>query len=110
MTKDRWLEIKDLIKEKFGINDESTDVYDEQGGVNVEWLEFKGPLGLMRLEYETKPVILDKKTHGSNRMGSEAAIQYIYSSTEKSAKLYAYRFDHTLNDWQEIDLTELSFN
>jgi hypothetical protein len=109
MTKDRWLEIKDLIKEKFGINDEDAENYDEQGGVVVEWLEFNGPLGLMRLEYETKPVILDKKTHGSNRIGSEATVQYIYSPTEKTAKLYAYRFDKARDDWQEIDLTELSF-
>lgn len=110
MTKDRWLEIKDLINEKFGIIDQDTDLYDEQGGVNVEWLEFKGPLGRMRLEYETKPVIIDKKSHGSNRMGSEATIQYIYSPTEFTTKLYAYRFNDAQDDWQEIDLTELSFN
>lgn len=110
MTKDRWLEIEDAIKEKFGIVAKDADVYDEQGGMEVEWIEFNGPLGLMRLEYETKPVILDKKTHGSNRMGSEASVQYIYSPTEKTSKLFFYRFNEALNDWQEIDLSELSLN
>jgi hypothetical protein len=108
MTKERWLEIKDLIKERFGKLEEGADSYEEQGGVEVSWLQFETPLGLIRLEYETKPVIIDKKTHGSNRMGSEAHVQYIYSPTEKNAKLYAYKYDEPSEDWQEIDLNQLA--
>lgn len=109
MTNDRWLEIKDLVKEKFSLEDEGEDSYEEQGGMVIQWLEFDGPLGLMRLEYETKPVILDKKAHGSNRMGSTAAVQYIYSDTEKTSKMYAYRYDEAQDTWQEIDLSQISF-
>jgi hypothetical protein len=110
MTKDRWLEIRDIVAEKFGSAQSGEDFYEEEGGTTVEWLEFEGPLGLMRLEYETRPVIVDKKTHGSNRMGSEAKVQYIYSETEKSAKLFAFKFDESSDSWLEIDLSQISFN
>lgn len=108
MTNDRWLEIRDIVKEKFGDVEAGVDQYEEEGGTTIEWLEFDGPLGSMRLEFESRPVILDKKTVGSNRMGSEAHVQYIYSPTEKTTKLYAYRFDSETEDWQEIDLSQLS--
>lgn len=109
MTKDRWLEIQDIVKDKFESIQTGQEFYEEEGGTTLDWLEFEGPLGLMRLEFETRPVVLDKKTHGSNRMGSEAHVQYIYSPTEKISKLYAFKFDENLDDWQEIDLSQLSF-
>lgn len=105
MTKERWLTIKDLVKEKFGDFSSGEESYEEEGGLTIEWLEFDGPLGAMRLEYETRPVVIDKKTIGSHRMGTEAHVQYIYSDTEKISKLYAFKFDEASDNWQEIDMS-----
>jgi hypothetical protein len=41
-------------------------------------------------------------------MGSEAHVQYIYSPTEKNTKLYAYKYNEALDDWQEISMDQLA--
>lgn len=57
----------------------------------------------MRLEYVTKPVILDKKTSYSKRIGSETQVEYVYSEDEKTNQLIAYRWDDGQDDWVEIE-------
>lgn len=103
MTKERWREIVGRIKDNFQIEDEGSYHFDEEGGVDVESIVFNGPLGRMKLEFEEKPVIIDKKTTYSNRIGSETRIEYVYSQSEKSAKLMAYKWDDGIDDWVEME-------
>jgi len=46
---------------------------------------------------------LDKKTNYSNRIGSETKVSYIYSESEKTSRLVAYKWDEGRDDWTEID-------
>ncbi len=103
MTKEKWQEIVGKVKDSFELEDEGGEHLEDEGGVDIEYIIFTGPLGRMRLEFITKPVILDKKTTYSRRIGSETAVDYIYSETEKSEKLNAYKWNDTINDWQEIE-------
>ncbi len=103
MTNDKWKEVLDNIKEKFGVLDEGREHLDDEGGVDVEYMEFQGPLGRMRLEFVTKPVIIDKKMTFSRRIGSETSVEYIYSETEKSEKMMAYKWSESGSEWQKID-------
>lgn len=103
MTPERWKDICGNIKDKFQIEEEGSEHIPEEGGIDIEYLVFKSPLGLMRLEHVTKPVILDKKTTYSKRIGSETKIDYIYSQDEKSSSLIAYKWDEAQSDWLEID-------
>ncbi len=68
-----------------------------------ETVEFKGPLGRMKLIRTVRPLVLNKKTLYSKRGGSNTAVDYIYSDTETVTSLKAFRFDDSQNDWQEID-------
>ncbi len=103
MTKERWKEIIGNIKDNFGILEQGEEHIEDEGGVDIEFVEFNGPLGRMRLEFIEKPLVLDKKTIYSRRIGSETKVDYVYSDTEKSQKMSAYKWDDEQNDWMEID-------
>jgi hypothetical protein len=47
--------------------------------------------------------VLDKKTVFSRRIGSETAVDYVYSEDEKSYKLIAYKWNENNDEWEEID-------
>ena len=103
MLPGKWQEIVGNIKDSFTVEESGGEHLEDEGGTDVEFIVFNGPLGRMRLEFVSKPVVLDKKTKYSNRVGSETVIDYIYSQDEKSHKLKAYKWDEALNDWLEME-------
>lgn len=103
MTEERWQEILGQVKDNFPVEQSETVHSDDEGGRDVEFVIFKGPLGRMKLEYESKAVILDKKTNYSNRIGSHTQVEYVYSDLEKSHKLHVYKWDDDSQFWVEIE-------
>lgn len=103
MQPEKWTMIKGNIKDKFSVEDEGEEQIDEEGGINVEYIVFQSPLGKIRLEHISQPVVLDKKTTYSRRIGSETKVDYIYSENERSYKLQAYKWDEENETWKEID-------
>jgi len=103
MTPQKWLDIVSQIKDKFKIEEQKSRQLDDEGGITIEEVIFQGPLGRMRLEFITKPVVLDKKTTYSKRIGSSTKVDYVYSQQEKNYKLKAYRWDEVDQDWLEIE-------
>ena len=91
------------IKDNFQVEDEGSSHMEDDGGVDIEYIVFKGPLGKIRLEFITRPVVLDKKTTYSKRIGSETKVDYIYSEDEKSSILNAYKWNEDKNDWEKMD-------
>ena len=102
MRPEKWENLIGDIKDKFEVEEHDKEHLDEQGGTDIEYIIFKGPLGRMKLEFITKPVILDKKTSYSRRIGSQVDIEYIYSEDEKTHRLTAYKWDTAQNEWIEI--------
>ena len=109
MSPEKWKSIKGQILDNFKNVEEAKESLVEPEVGEREMLEFDGPLGRMRIEFITRPVILDKVTHGSRRIGSEHGVEFIYSEDEFSHTLRAYKWDDNSNDWIEIDLKG-SFN
>lgn len=105
MTPEKWQKIVDNAKDKFNISNEDSIHLEEEGGIDIKFIEFEGPLGRMRLEYIVKPVILDKKTIYTRRIGSETKVDYIYSENEKSHQLIVYKWNDREEDWEEIEGT-----
>jgi len=103
MNQERWQEILGNIKDNFELEDEGKIHLDDEGGVDIEFAEFMGPLGKMRLEFISKPVVLDKKTIYSKRIGSETKVDYVYSEEEKSHQLIAYKWSDDQDDWVEVE-------
>lgn len=103
MTREKWQTILGNIKDNFKIEEEGSEFVDEEGGVSIEFIIFDGPLGRMRLEFVSKPLVVDKKTTYSKRIGSETKIDYVYSDSEKSENLTAYKWDDSQDDWVEME-------
>ena len=51
----------------------------------------------------TRPLVVDKKLHYSNRAGGGSYVEYVYSDTETTSRIRLYRWSDALNDWDEID-------
>ncbi len=103
MTPEKWKNILGNVKDNFVIEEEGSEYLDEEGGIDIEYVVFNGPTGRMRLEFISKPVVLDKKTIYSRRVGSETKVEYVYSQTERTYKLMAYQWDEEEGEWVEME-------
>jgi len=103
MNQEKWVKITNNIKDNFKLEDEGEQHLDDEGGVDIKFVVFNGPLGKIRLEYIVKPVILDKKTTYSRRIGSETKVDYVYSEEDKSHQMIAYKWSDENDDWMEMD-------
>ncbi len=101
MTYERWQDIINKIKSQFTVLTEGKEPLPEGPGER-EFVEFQGPQGKIKLELVKRPVVLDKKTHYSKRIGSSTAIEYVYDEKEQSLTFHAYSWDEAIADWQEI--------
>ena len=108
MSPEKWENLIDDIKDKFEVEKHDKEHLDEQGGTDIEFIIFKSPLGRVKLEFITKPVVLDKKVTYSRRIGSETTVDYVYSEDEKTNRLVAYKWNEIDKDWVEINAD--SFN
>jgi len=103
MTKEKWQNIIGNIKDNFKVEEDGKEHLEQEGGVDIEFIIFNSPLGRVRLELVCKPVILDKKTTYSKRIGAETKIDYVYSEDEKSSKMIAYKWSDDKDEWEEFD-------
>ena len=103
MTQEKWQKIVGLVKDQFAVEEYGSEALDDVPNSSVEFIVFTGPLGKTRLEYTTRPVVLDKKALGSRRIGSESTVQYTYSDTEFSGTFKAYKWDDDRDDWVEME-------
>ena len=103
MLPEKWRGIVGNIKDNFKVEEDGKERFEDEGGTEIEYIIFKGPLGRMKLEFISKPVVLDRKTKYSKRIGSETVVDYIYSPDEKSHKLKAYKWDEAMSEWVEME-------
>jgi Txe/YoeB family toxin of Txe-Axe toxin-antitoxin module len=115
MTNERWENLIEMIEANFKIDEKRSEELDLGEDANgkpvkgeIEIIEFQGPTGKIRLERITKPLVLEKKTQYSRRIGSQTKVSYIYSETEKVYQLKAYQWKD--GTWQEIETGPSPFN
>ncbi|NUM25088.1 MAG: hypothetical protein HUU49_00520 [Candidatus Buchananbacteria bacterium] len=103
MTSERWQEIIGHVKDNFElINHVTQDLDEDAGPGTIEILEFRTPVGQMKLEWTTQPLIIDKRTIGSKRIGGDVTVEYKYSDTEQVHKFKAFKFDEAQEAWVEL--------
>ena len=54
MTRERWEQILGNIKDNFEIEEHEKEYIKDEGGIDIEYVIFQGPLGRMRLEFVEK--------------------------------------------------------
>ena len=110
MTREKWEAIKGKVLDSLEIIAKGSDHFDEEGGIDVDFVEFNSPLGKTRIEFVEKPLLLGKKTLYSHRGGSNTGVEYLYSPTEKSSRLKVYQWDENENNWAEINAEKFSLS
>ena len=108
MTQEKWEDIKGRVKDDFEVIKEYSqqeEIGEDTAGEKVfevkEIIEFKGPLGEIKLEFIKRPPVVEKRTNFSRRIGAEGQVKYIYSAEEVIMKLKAYKKEG--EEWQELD-------
>jgi len=102
MQDEKWQDIIGRVQDDFEVLEHETKELDSGPG-SVEYIIFNGPLGKMKLERTTRPLVLDKKGLGSRRIGSQTKIEYIYSDTEETYTFKAYKWDEGQEDWVTME-------
>lgn len=110
MNDEKWADIVNLIDQKFEVLDKTReessigdDFEEDKAKEVVENVFFVGPMGKMKVQRITRPIIIDKKSHYTKRMGTSAKTETIYSKNEFSHKFKAFKWDSIDNDWVEIE-------
>jgi hypothetical protein len=109
MTDDKWLDLKDSVKEKFEVLEERNepDITTDDVGNEIKGekdiIVFVGPAGKMMVTKTKRPVILDKKSHYHKTQAGKALTEYIVSETEFTNRVEAFTWDELAQDWKEID-------
>lgn len=110
MLPEKWEQTKGHILDNFSDVEISDQKLLEPEMGKKEIIIFAGPLGRMKLEYYTRPVVLNRLTHGSRRIGSHTAVEYVYSPNEFSHQLKVYQLDPETEEWQEMEQAKGAFN
>lgn len=114
MDIEKWEQIKENIKKNFKVVEESTEdltVHTQDGEIKngtAEILIVDTPMGRVKLAYESRPVVLDKKFIYSHRAGQAGRTEYEFSETEFSHKIKAYKWSDDDEDWKEIDASRFA--
>lgn len=101
MTYERWQDIVNKVKTQFAVLGEGKEPLGDRPGER-EFVEFEGPTGKMKLELVRRPVVLDKKTIYSKRIGSGTTVEYVYDDKEQTLTFHAYRRQEAAGEWEEI--------
>jgi len=95
---------KRFSAEEEGAEDLLVDTADgpvKQG--TAEYIIFDGPMGRMKLQFQTKPKLENKEFHYSHRAGTSARVEYKFSEDEVVHTFKAYKFDELDDEWAEIE-------
>jgi hypothetical protein len=107
MNDQRWEEVLRRLDKHFG-NLEFDETEEEETHAVSESVTWTSPQGRMKLVRTTRPLVVDKKMHYSNRAGGGTHAEYIYSKTESTSRIRLFKWSAPLNDWEEIDATALT--
>jgi len=106
MNDQRWEEVLRRLDKLFG-DLEFDEIEDEETQAVTETVVWTGPQGKMKLARTTRPLVVDKKTHYSNRAGGGTHVEYVYSKTESTSRVKLFRWVEVTNDGEEEDAAEL---
>ena len=109
MQLEKWQNTVGMIKDQFEVEEDGKEEIEDVPNGTVEFIIFQGPMGRIKLEYIVKPVLLDKKTIGSRRIGSETTVDYIYSEDEFTNTFKAFKQDEDSEEWEEMEPEKSGF-
>lgn len=108
MNPNKWEELLFKAEEMFGIENKYQEdfvVAETMAGQKImgliEIVEFKSPMGRIRLKKTSRPKVIDKKILHTKRIGGKITVDFIYSDQEKVVELKIYK-QNSNDEWEEI--------
>jgi hypothetical protein len=108
MNPNKWENLIFMAEEKFGLDKkymEDFEVSELSTGEKImgqkEIVEFKSPLGRIKLEKTSRPKVIDKKVLHTKRIGGRTAIDFVYSPDERVEELKIYK-ENKEGEWEEL--------
>ena len=95
----RWTELVGRIKDTFPVEREFSEPIDHG---TADGIIFEGPMGRMKLERTQRAAIVGEKATGSNRIGSDVAIQNVYDEDTQIENIRLYR--EMDGEWLAVDI------
>ncbi len=111
MSEDRgWERIVDAIESKYGLSAHGRNTQPVADAMNlteqVAWITFERDGQTYKVERVVGPAIVDRRTIGARKAGSEVRYENVYDPEEASTRTNLYR--QIGDDWQLLDLDQLS--
>ncbi len=100
MQDERWYDLVDRIQTQFQVDHETRQPL-ERGPGERHVLEFQSPMGRLKLERISRPVVLERRARYSKRANTEATEEFVYSDTESTHRVNLYRW--VAGSWEEQD-------
>jgi len=107
MNDEKWEDL--LYKISLKAKLERSERTENDGRTRIETVIFDVGNGKMKLERITRPLILEKRTRYSKRIGGAVAEEYVYSETEKVYRVNLYRWSEEESDWVEVEFRRTLF-
>ncbi|HEX7079115.1 MAG TPA: hypothetical protein VF363_11895 [Candidatus Eisenbacteria bacterium] len=107
MNDQKWEEVLRRLDKLFG-NLEFDETEEEETQAVTESVVWTSPQGRMKLARTTRPLVVDKKLHYSNRPGGGTHVEYVFSKTETTSRIRLFRWSDARGDWDEIDASALT--
>jgi len=103
MNDEKWYDLVDRISGKLTVEEKR----DEEGPhrARIETIIFQGPMGKMKLERVSRPVVVDRKVRVSKRIGDVGQEEFVYSETEKSYRVQLFLWSD--GEWREVDFRQM---
>lgn len=101
MTDEQWEAIIYRAEKQFGSVERGKEALTEVQGW-IEWIEFDGHQGRMRLERTIRPRVVSEHTTFSKRIGSGVTVKKVYDPEEVVSFMRAYRWNEGNDVWEEI--------
>lgn len=105
MHPDKWENLKETLRKNFKVLTEETEP-GEHENETIERLVVESPVGKVKLEWISKPKVLDVRATYAKRGNSVRDVKYIYSDEETVHTMKVYKWDTTKDDWQPFDVSE----
>jgi len=109
MNANKWENLIFMAEEKFGLEEryvEDFELAELSTGEKImgqrEIVEFKSPLGRIKMEKTSRPKVIDKKVLHTKRIGGKIAVDFVYSPDEKVEELKIYKLEEN-GEWMEIN-------
>lgn len=104
MTHERWLDVKQLIHDRFTVLESYEEELDPG---RAEVVEFETPQAIFKVSFNQQPRVEGKKTLYSNRAGGAVRVDYTYSSTDEVSYLTVDRWNDQTEEWVPIEAGQL---